>query len=373
MNRNSASTILVAAFAALLCLPGAAMLVRDRQSDAAPLSLPHLESSFNENFGLRRTLIRADNRLRLAIFGESPVRGVVLGRAPWLFYADEWAMEDFENRLPYSEADLEDIRRILEERREWLAARGIRFLVVVAPNKHTVYGEDLPERYAKARPDSRLDQAAAHLAEHSDVEFLDLRSALGEAKAAGRVYDHTDTHWNDAGGFAGSQAILARLGSMLPGVEGLSPDDYALVEETGPGGDLARLLSLPDVYREKRLVLKKRTPPLAKPGTRDYQDPATIPERAMVVRETGNRNAPRALVFRDSFAWKLIPFLSEKLESAVYVWDHRFFPEIVAREKPDVVILECVERYLNALTLENPERVRREVAAMRTGRDAAAK
>lgn len=373
MNRNTTATILVAAFAVLLCLPGAAMLVRGQKSDAPPVSFHNLESAFNADFGLRRTLLRADNRLRLAVFGESPVKGVVLGRAPWLFYADEWAMEDFENRLPYSDADLANIRRILEERRDWLAARGVRFLVVVAPNKHTVYGENLPGKYAKARPDSRLDQVAAHLAEHSDVEFLDLRQTLRQAKTAGRVYDLTDTHWNDPGGFAGSQAILERLSSMLPGVQALSPDEYTLIEREGPGGDLARLLSLPDAYRERRLVLEKKTPLRAKPGTRDYADPAAIPERAMAVRETGNEKAPRALVFRDSFAWKLIPFLSEKLRSAVYIWDHRFFPEIVEREKPDVVILECVERYLNALTLENPERVRREAAAVRARRETAAK
>ncbi len=369
-----ADAVLLLAFLALLLLPGAAMLTRpaplnatlnaprepDREADrrggleGVLALLANLPGRFDADYGLRRTLVRSNNLLRLALFRESPVPEVVAGQSPWLFYAGEWVLEDYENRQPYTAKDLERIRLNLTARRDWLAARGARYLIVIAPNKHTVYGEYLPSAFGKIREDSRLDQAAAYLAEHSDLEFLDLRPALFAAKAQDRVYDYTDTHWNDLGGFAASQAILDRLGRMFPGVKPLSREDYELAPETGPGGDLARLLSLQDHFPEKRMNLRKKTPPRARPGTRDYEDPSGIAERAMQVRETGDAGAPRALVFRDSYAWKLIPFLSERLQSAVYIWDMRFFPEIVEKEKPDVVIRECVERYLNALLRETP-------------------
>jgi hypothetical protein len=46
----------------------------------------------------------------------------------------------------------------------------------------------------------------------------------------------------------------------------------------------------------------------------------------------------------------------------VYVWTFDFLPELIEREQPDVVILECVERYLNALLLDNPPKVRAALA-----------
>jgi hypothetical protein len=82
----------------------------------------------------------------------------------------------------------------------------------------------------------------------------------------------------------------------------------------------------------------------------------------MVVKDTGDPRLPKALVFRDSFSWQLIPFLSESFRSVVYVWTFDFLPELIEREQPDVVILECVERYLNALLLDNPPKVRAALA-----------
>lgn len=43
------------------------------------------------------------------------------------------------------------------------------------------------------------------------------------------------------------------------------------------------------------------------------------------------------------------------------MWTFDFLTELIEREKPDLVILECVERYINALTLENPAEVKAEM------------
>jgi len=122
----------------------------------------------------------------------------------------------------------------------------------------------------------------------------------------------------------------------------------------GPGGDLARLLSLEDVIGEERIILAPKVTLRAVDGVRDYPDPVLEPDRDMVVKVTGDPTLPKLLVFRDSFASNLIPYLSESFQSSVFIWTHAFLPEIIERERPDIVILECVERYLSALTIENP-------------------
>ncbi len=98
----------------------------------------------------------------------------------------------------------------------------------------------------------RLDQLVAHLAQHSDLEFLDLRPALAAAKAAGDVYAATDTHWNDHGGFVAYRAILGRLRERwFPEMTLFEESDFERAEELKPGGDLAGLMGLEDVFPER--------------------------------------------------------------------------------------------------------------------------
>jgi hypothetical protein len=57
---------------------------------------------------------------------------------------------------------------------------------------------------------------------------------------------------------------------------------------------------------------------------------------------------PRAVVYRDSMAIPLIPLLSENFSHVAYVSSHRLDPAFIAREKPDVVVEEMVERAMFA-------------------------
>lgn len=375
---------LVAAFLALLCAPAAVMLFHLDPASASlenrrlttcpnwdlatkdfPTYARNMTGYFSDNFGLRSELIRFNNLSRLVVLRSSPVRGVILGKSPWLFYADENVIEDYENLQPFPEEKLRTLGRILEERRAWLAKRDVKFLVVVAPNKHTVYQEFLPSRIAKVGTQSRLDQLIGELRDHTQVELLDLRAPLLAAKKMLRTYCHTDTHWNDFGGFVGSQEIVVRLRTMFPQIQPLSLDDYEVVTEQQQGGDLAALLSLPDILTEAAVTLKQRQVLLAVSGKRDYANPVDTPKRPMIITETGNASLPRALVFRDSFAWRITPYLSERLQSAVYIWTYDFLSEIIEREHPDVVIMECVERYIYHLGRENPESVKTELAGQK--------
>ena len=67
---------------------------------------------------------------------------------------------------------------------------------------------------------------------------------------------------------------------------------------------------------------------------------------------------PRAVIFRDSFASRLVPFLSEHFSRAVYLWQNDFDASVVAEEHPDVVIEEIVGRHLYEF-IASPELVPR--------------
>lgn len=352
----------------LLGAPAGRLAVENRPLAALPpLSLawrdpagygPALAGAVRDAVPFRDHLIRANSRLRLALFRESPVPGVLVGRDGWLFYTLEWALDDFLNVIPLSEKDLAAMVRIQVERRDWLADRGIGYLVVFAPNKSSVYPEEMPAGIAPLRPASRLDQLVPRL-RGAGVAVVDLRDVLVAAKAAGRTYQKTDTHWNGWGAFVGAAAVVEAVADLRPGLPVLAASEYEVWEEDRPGGDLAEMLLLPDLWREVDLAPHKKTPILARPAPAGpYPDPADHPERRRQAFATDRADWPRLLFFHDSFARSMVPFLAERSSRSVFLWSHAFSPEIIEAEKPDVVVLETVERYVYALTLENPEPVR---------------
>ena len=68
------------------------------------------------------------------------------------------AVSSYRATRPFTPEQLEAYRQILEARRDWLAARGIPYLLVIPPNKDTIYPEFMPAAYNKLHPRSRLDQ-----------------------------------------------------------------------------------------------------------------------------------------------------------------------------------------------------------------------
>lgn len=311
------------------------------------------ERYYNDSFGLRDNLIRWNNWLRLLVFNESAVPGTRVGRDGWLFYSDEWVLEDYENVMPLRPEEMTAIMRGIEKRRSWLAARGIELVILAVPEKHTIYSEYLPSRIHKIGSESRLDQLVHEVGKHPEITFIDSRDTLLQAKQIGRLYHRTDSHWNELGAFFAHRLLMERLAQRFPALHVRILEDYAVTTAVGKGGDLAGLLSLDDVIHEERITLVPQFATKATDDARPYADPVDpvlYPGRDMVVKRTGDSTLPKAMVFRDSYAWALIPFLAESFQSSVFIWTFDWLPEIIEQEKPDVVIIECVERYLTGLS-----------------------
>jgi len=325
-------------------LPPISLAATDFKAFAAQLT-----KAYPDTFPFRDWMIRSGNILSIALFRESPSKDVILGQDGWLFYNMEMDLEDWLGVDLYSPEELAQAKRVLSARRDWLAKHGIAFLVVIAPNKSTLYGRFLPGSFHRLEAASRLDQLAKAMRE-ADIPFLDLRPALTRASQEHRTYQKTDSHWDGWGAFAGAQAIVQALRGRFPAMAPLDPANYQLALETRPGGDLAGMLLLSDAIPERFITMEPLAPNRAKPALpRGYANPATLSGRDLVIRETGDATLPNAVIFRDSFSTLLWPFLAERFNRSVFIWEHRFQPDIVLAEKPDVVIYEAVERYQYAL------------------------
>jgi hypothetical protein len=322
------------------------------QWDAASLgALPEqLTRYFEDHFAFRVRLVRWQGIVRLHALGVSPSASVIKGRDGWLFYADDGAMEDYAEAPPFTGAELEQWRHTLQDISDWLRAQGIAYLFVIAPDKHVIYPEYMPDTIRRAAI-SRIDQLVSHLRQHSTVRVVDLRPALLAAKPHERLYHRTDTHWNDRGAFVGYQSIIEALTEEFPGLRSASRSAFAPRVVRSEGLDLARMLGLTEVLHEDDLVLVPTRPSTVR--IVEPQNPNRRLTHARIVTEAPNRG-PRAVVFMDSFGPGLVPFLSEDFSRVVYLWQDNMDPRVVQQERPQVVIQEWVGRALTTHVPYNP-------------------
>jgi len=283
------------------------------------------------------------------VLGVSPSKAVIKGRDGWLFYADDGAMADYAEAPPFTGAELEQWRRTLQDTSDWLGNQGIAYVFVIAPDKHVIYQEYMPDTIQRTAV-SRIDQLVSYLREHSTVRVVDLRPPLLAAKARERLYHRTDTHWNDRGAFVGYQSIIDALAEDFPALQHPSRSAFDPRVVRSPGLDLAGMLGLTEVLSEEDLLLVPRHP------TARILEPLH-PNRRLthgrIVTDAPNRG-PRALVFMDSFGPALVPFLSEDFSRVVYLWQDNIDPQVVQQERPQVVIQEWVGRALSTDHPYNP-------------------
>jgi hypothetical protein len=299
---------------------------------------------YGKHFGGRAELIRWHARLMYDGLGISPSDQVWLGRDGWLYYANDYSEEDYRSAKPFSTAELERWRQVLEERAAWLARRHARFVVVWACDKYVIYPEHLPAGLRRAPGPYRVEQLANDLATNSTVTQVALREPLLAGKATDRLYHRTDTHWNDRGAFIGYREILARLGLQLLA--------YDPVEVQTPGWDLARMLELADRIPEADRQLRPREPRRAQIVEIDRPDPTWNVGR--VALEVADPALPRLVMFRDSFGSALVPFLAEHFRRSLFLWQYDFDPDVIEREQPDVVIWLMTSRRLQWYDPVNP-------------------
>ena len=340
---------LTALFVVIISLPLAANLAG---VDGADPGAEHRELAtwkdgitawFDDHFGFRSTLVRWYGESRLFWLGVSPSAAVIVGRDGWFFYADDKAVEDDANVELLDDAALANWREAVLRARNWLRARGIGYVFTIAPDKHVLYREAVPPTITRIHDMSRADQLFAALRDTGLA--IDTRPALFEAKQRERIYHKTDTHWNDRGALIAYQQIINAVRARVPSTPAAwTRHDFEAVERTTEGMDLAGMMGLTRVLRENDLALVPIRPRRAR-----VVEPAgghEMDEEGRLVTEIDDPSLPRAVIFRDSFVSRLVPFLSEHFSRAVYLWQNDFDAAEVEKERADVVIQEIVGRHL---------------------------
>lgn len=300
---------------------------------------PAMEKYLSDHFGGRTTLVRWNARLNVELLHTSSSAIVTVGRGGWLLYSGEQALAPYQPDKPQpSGAEAWAARAVMM--RDALQARGIPFVLLVAPNPPSVAEDTLPAGYRR-EPVTNLD-AFLSAAKNTDLSIIDPRAALTAARAHTEVYLSTDSHWNSFGALVASNMLLQTLSQQSFAVTPWPTSSYSLLTQAKPVGDLAAALGLDGTANVTTVIFNHEglADPVPPP---DYG--ITLQQPAQVYTMSTDTK-PRAVIFRDSYANAMMPYLNESFSRTVYVRSRLVIPEVVDREKPDVVIMEIAERYL---------------------------
>jgi hypothetical protein len=363
MPRKAADLALVVLFLAGIATVAAASLrnaLADRAGRAGAAGAPWhvlpawVEAYFADHLAGRAALVAWHGRVKADWLGASPNPKVWLGRDGWLFYNHTAEAGFVPPHDPAFPTRLDRWADALSARRAWLADRGIRFLVVAAPDKQSVYPEFLPP-LARRRGPTPLDELLARCRRDPELRVLDLRGALRAARPPapddprGRLFWLTDTHWSPAGDYVAYAATVGALARWYPALAPAPAAAFAHLSMVFPGGDLARLTGLVGRRPEDVPRLARLTPARARPaaGPGPYQPDPNLSHVRPRAWETGAPGLPRVLLLGDSFADDdLCTLLAEHCGRLVRVGSYQGQEPLVERERPDVVIFEFVERML---------------------------
>jgi len=262
---------------------------------------------------------------------------VVVGRDGWLFHRDECVFEQMSGAMSLAEEDLRAWLELLTGNLRWLSDRNIEFYFLIAPEKHVVYQDYLPEgiEISEERPVKRLIR---ELLTATPIEPIYPCGELVAERAYRDTYHSVGSHWNSFGGFVAYRE-LARKIARRKDIPIVDFGELAVLADRVHAADLGARLDPEPLAPEHRCCVK-----FAK--SKMLFENGIYGRGHIEVYENLKAALPKAVMFRDSSSSWILPFLSESFSRIVALASPHIYKDLIEREKPDVVILELIERWV---------------------------
>jgi hypothetical protein len=287
---------------------------------------------------LKTVATEAHAQLEQQVLGGTTNPDVVRGEGDWLFSRSEMQ--------PPCRLTADQVLAAVDRAAAGLAATGRALRYVVAPDKHTIYPEQIAADSPFGTPCSDLQRGAMRTGMAARPgTTVDLWTPTLAARLEQPTMPHyyvQDSHWTPLGAVPGLRALVD---SLAPGTWS---DGEVRVEGTQRHtSDLSRLIGLPRVETVPRVVMR--------PGLKVEREVIKTPVHTTNAREIvwftvrGNRSVVpgRTLFVYDSFYATVMPWIAPWFEESVWVHeaDLHFHPDIAAALPAfQTVVFERAER-----------------------------
>jgi len=315
-----------------------------------------IEEYFNDHFSYRGILIKLKNWIDYYVFHTSPSSKVHIGKDGWLYYfRTEHEYFKVDDCIPAEKKKMLNLARELHYLERIVEASGRRFVLLIAPDKTTIY----PEYFGVERPDlkchmNRYDLLMKYMQKYPVKNFIPLDRLLQAVKKKRQVYYKTDTHWNDYGAMVAAWALLRHLTgknwrNFFPHIE---------MGEKLYSGDLSKMIAI-DIKEKTEFIKKIDYPSVIREiNMGRYMNGKRLRYvTADIDMKDSDKLLPRAILFRDSFATKIIKYIAGSFKQLDVIWSNNVTTRLVPEPVEDVlkariIILEIAEMYLPGFSVD---------------------
>lgn len=306
-----------------------------------------------ENHAFREEFSKAYFSFMLDVCNESPLPDrVVIGKEGWYYLGDD--VKVYSKTLGLIAPDQEKIDRIcnvVSEMKLFCDSLGVDFYFAIAPNKGTIYPEYLPLKPNDTKHEKYF--VIPQLREKYNINAIDLSLPILEKKDSVRLYYKKDSHWNHYGGFLAAKYLMDSV-SESHDVRRLKEEDYDILRLPYDYliSDLTKMLKRKS-YDEDFAVERKEKQDVE----REEQEGSAERPNIVYVKNRNNIGKSTAFVVRDSFFSVMLNPVSESLSETTFIWGGGFDKQLLLEEikkkgKPDFILVESVERFLEVLVVK---------------------
>ena len=255
---------------------------------------------------------------------------VLLGKDGWLFYkatSDGTPLYDYMGINHFSEEELAKVYDNLVAIGDGVSARGMDVIFMTVPNKEQVYSEYMPDTVDKINDKSRLDELTEYIESKGGLiadryGYVDTSKVLRACKDIYPLFYRTDTHWTECGSYLALMELRRAMDQRVTPI-----DEVVFTDKGGFVGDLAKISGSRDEYSDVNPVIDASS----------INDDSTKDQVMLIIGDSfGDAMIHSAKHFYKEVYWVRLKEYTDELD----------------RYEPDVVVVECVERYLSDLQEE---------------------
>lgn len=300
---------------------------------------------FQEHFAFRNELVTGNALLHGRLLETSTADGVIQGKNGWLYYKD--SLDDYLGQDLLSDRSLFNIAHMLSMTQQALEEKGVNFLFTIAPNKNSLYGDNMPY-YDKLKVSDQTNRENLEgWLKTEKVAYADLYQALMEEDEV--LYHARDSHWNNKGAALAADVLMDALGKDHDSYEG---ESYTVRKDYT--GDLDTMLYPLASTADDEIYYDKETTYATVEEIQSNFDPRIT---------TVNPVKEGSLVmYRDSFGNALLPYMADAYANAYFSRGIPYQLMDVETHSADTVIIERAERFLPEMSQFPPVLTAKEIS-----------
>lgn len=256
------------------------------------------------------------------------------GKDNWIYLQnpnDGNSLHDYIGDNAYTEEEMAAIAQRLMEQKAAIEEKGSEFVLLIIPNKEVIYPENMPTYIERVSEVTKTDKLVEYLRANTDITIAYAKDAYNKYKDDYLLYYKTDTHCNMQGSFVALAEFLNVRYNKQIGMEGTHFD----VHMNNYCGDIAVMLGRADRYSRETVYF--------------------LPQTSVPVEDKVDESL---LLIGDSFSEFLNTQAGYYFNGGVnhlmvmnYSYDFYLATQTALKGEnlPDVVVWECVERYIDRL------------------------